>query len=106
MNLLLYKISIFEYESFTYFLRLLLTTTSNIFRVWDGARDRAALAQDGEPAAFSIRTSTPEGLSEILLMGCEISNLPGTFGTYEPLKMLHLEAEVTGYEAEAGTSKN
>lgn len=32
------------------------------------------------PAAFNIRASAPEGLSEIIRMGREISNLQGIFG--------------------------
>lgn len=46
-----------------------------------------------EPAAFNIRPSTPEGLSEIIHMGREISNLRGI----KLPKMLRLEAGVISF---------
>lgn len=54
-----------------------------------------------EPAAFNIRPFTPEGLSEIIHMGREISNLQGICGSFKLPQMLRLEAGVISFGPEA-----
>lgn len=50
-----------------------------------------------EPAAFNITLPTPEGLTEIIHMGREISNLQGIYGALKLSKTLRLEAGVISF---------
>lgn len=54
-----------------------------------------------EPAAFNSTLFTPEGISEIMHMGREISNLQGIFGGFKLPNMLCLEAGVISFGPEA-----
>lgn len=56
-----------------------------------------------EPAAYNIRASIPEGHSQIIHMGREMSNLQGIFGGFKLPKMLCFEDGVISFGPEVRT---